>query len=321
MAYFETAAGLIILILGGDFLVRGAVTLAQRFNISKLVIGLTIVAFGTSAPELMVGVEAVLKGAPTLALGNVVGSNIANILLVVGLPALVAPMACTAPRLTRHMVMMVGSILLLIAFSFAGPITFWHGGILFALLVGFLIYSGFRSRQHDADLPDPLTDFDAVDAKPGTPLMSSLLIVGGLIGLVLGANLLVDGSVTIARSMGISEAVIGLTLVAIGTSLPELATSLAAALRRHCDVAVGNVIGSNIFNTLGIVGVSSFFGDIPVPEEFLQFDLWVMLVASLSIIPFALFRTRIGRASGVIFIGAYLVYLALLAHGASAMSH
>ena len=312
MAYLSVVTGLVLLIIAGDILVRGSVSLARRLGIPTLVIGLTIVAFGTSAPELVVGVKAVLADAPTLALGNVVGSNIANILLVIGTPALILPISCSVPRLGRNIAIMLAASVLMIAVAMTGTIT-WHAGAVFVALLGcFLGYSALRARTRP-EAVDPLQEFDGGATKPDSVPMAALLLLGGLVGLAVGADLLVGGSVDIATAFGVSEAVIGLTLVALGTSLPELATAVAASWKGHGDVAVGNVVGSNIFNILGIVGVSSLVGDLPVPAGFTRVDLWIMLGTSLMLVPFYRMRKKVGRKTGAAFItlyGAYILYLA-----------
>lgn len=313
MAYIQVVAGLVLLVFAGDFLVRGAVSLAQRAGVSKLIIGLTIVAFGTSAPELVVGVDAVLKGAPTLAIGNVVGSNIANVLLVVGLPAIIAPMTCDAPRLGRNLMIMLVATALFIGLGHTGSFGFKEGLILFIFLILFLVYSGMRAKTMPCDL-EPMEEVEGFQEKPDSYGLAGILVLGGLIGLGIGADLLVVGSVEIARDFGVSEAVIGLTLVAIGTSLPELVTALVAAVRGHCDVAVGNVIGSNLFNLLGIMGITAMVGTVPVPDSFLEVDLWVMLGASMLLIPFCRLRSKVGKISGVAMVTMYIAYMVYLAH-------
>ena len=320
MEYLQVAGGLILLVFAGDFLVRGAVTLAHRHNMPPLIIGITIVAFGTSAPELVVSIDAVLAGVPTLALGNVVGSNIANVFLVVGLPAIIAPMTCSAPRLTRSMLIMLAVTGVFIYLAYQGGFGWQQGLILLAMLTAFLTYSVVRGRHHPEEEAEFLAEIEEVEAETKGGLIAMMLIVGGLSGLAFGAHILILGSVQVATTLGVSEAVIGLTLVALGTSLPELFTALIAAVRGHCDVAVGNVIGSNIFNLLAIVGIASLFGEIPVPEAFLEFDLWVMLAASLALLPFAVARLPIGRIGGVGLFAAYVLYIYLLTQGASAMS-
>ena len=313
MAYIEVILGLVILVFAGDFLVRGAVALAKKMGISTLVIGLTIVAFGTSAPELVVAIDAVIIGAPALALGNVVGSNIANILLVIGLPAIIYPISCAAPRLTRNLMIMLAATLIFIFMGMAtkGTYSAPQGFILLALLTMFLVYSGMRAKAHP-EAVDPLEELDGVCETPQNRGFSIMLIIAGMIGLGFGADLLVEGAVVIARDWGISEEVIGLTLLAIGTSLPELVTAVVAAVRRHHDVIVGNVIGSNLFNLLAVMGAASLFGDIPIPESFMKVELWVMLAASIALLPYCHYKQSVGRMSGFGFLAAYVLYMAYL---------
>lgn len=322
MAYIQVVAGLVLLVVAGDYLVRGSVSLARRAGVSKLIIGLTIVAFGTSAPELVVGVDAVLTGAPTLALGNVVGSNIANVLLVVGLPAIISPMVCSSPRLGRNLMFMLASTVLFIGMAFTGIFEWQQGVILLAFLSLFIGYSISRRKACPIEAAAEMAEMDELQHKPDSYRVASIMVLGGLIGLIFGADLLVVGSVDIARDFGVSEAVIGLTLVALGTSLPELITALVAAVRGHCEVAVGNVIGSNIFNLLSIIGITSIVGPIPVPDSFLNVDLWVMLASSLFLVPFIRPNSHVGKVAGIVmvllYIG-YIVYLAQSAESASAM--
>ncbi|WP_417464995.1 calcium/sodium antiporter [Kordiimonas sp.] len=314
MAYFQVVAGLVLLVVAGDYLVRGSVSLAMRAGLSKLVIGLTIVAFGTSAPEMLVGVDAVFKGAPTLAIGNVVGSNIANALLVVGLPAVLAPMTCSAPKIGRNLAIMLGASVVFIALAQDGAFTWVEGLMLLAFLGMFLVFSIVGRKACPVESAAQMAEMEELDRKPDTYKVAFLCLFGGLIGLALGADMLVIGSVDIAREFGISEAVIGLTLVALGTSLPELVTGVMAAIRGHCDVAVGNVIGSNIFNLLAIMGVTSLFGTVPVPDSFLRVDLWVMLGSSLLLVPFIKLRSNVGKLSGAAMIALYIGYMVYLAH-------
>lgn len=322
MAYIEVVAGLVLLVFAGDYLVRGAVSLARRAGVSKMIIALTIVAFGTSAPELVVGVDAVIKGAPTLALGNVVGSNIANVLLVVGLPTIIAPMTCSAPRIMKNMMFMLGATALFIGMAFTGAFTWIHGVILLACLGLFIGYSIARRKNCPMEAAAEMDNVEELKQKPDSYGVAGTMVFAGLVGLIFGADLLVDGATTIARNFGVSDAVIGLTLVALGTSLPELMTATMAAIRGHCEVAVGNVIGSNIFNLLCIGGAASTVGTIPVPDSFLEVDLWVMVGASLLLIPFIRKNARMGKSAGVamvlMYIG-YIVYLAQSTESASAM--
>ncbi|MGO4907379.1 calcium/sodium antiporter [Pseudorhodobacter sp. W20_MBD10_FR17] len=298
-------AGLILLVLAGDALVRGAVNLSLRLGIPPLIVGLTVVAFGTSAPELLVSVKAVTDGAPGIALGNVVGSNIANILLVLGIPAIISTIHSSDLGVSRGFITMLAATALFIALCFVGPITWWHGLILLVGL-GFMLFDNIRTARSTRAVA---SEDDLEGADPSAPWWKIIaFLVVGLIGLPLGANFLVEGAASIARVFGISETVIGLTLVAIGTSLPELATSIIAAFKKQADVAMGNVIGSNVFNLLGIIGVAGFVGDIAVPASMLNYDLWVMAAASLLLIPFILMRHHITRAVGIAFVAAYVAY-------------
>ncbi len=297
--------GLIVLVLAGDALVKGAVNLSLRLGIPAMIVGLTVVAFGTSAPELIVSIEAVLKDAPTLAMGNVVGSNIANILLVLGVPALIAAVPINRD-LTRDFAIMIAASVLFIALAFTGSFGTWQSLVLLAGLGLMLGDCYVRARMGRAAI-------DLEGAEEGIEGWKiAAYLVAGLIGLPLGANLLVDGSVNVARFLGVSEAVIGLTLVAVGTSLPELATTVAAAFRRQGGVALGNVLGSNVFNLLGIIGVAGLVGTIPVPAEMLQIDLWVMLAASLLLGVFIAMRRDIGRGWGLALLLLYAAYVVSL---------
>ena len=298
------AAGLVLLVLAGDALVKGAVNLSLRLGVPPLIVGLTVVAFGTSAPELLVSVQAVLDNAPALALGNVVGSNIANILLVLGIPALIAAVPVSRDLMHDFVVMMAAAVFF-IALAFLGPFGWLHGIALLAGLAAMLWNSFARARAHRASAEPELEGADA----GASSIKIALFLLSGLIGLPLGANLLVTGAVNVASVLGVSETVIGLTLVAVGTSLPELATTVAAAYRRQAGVAMGNVIGSNIFNLLGIIGVASLVGRIPVPPAMLHSDLWVMLAVSALLGVFVLRGRSIGRLAGAALIALYVLYV------------
>ncbi len=320
MMYLMVAGGLVILLVGGDVLVRGAVALAQRLGVPPLVIGLTVVAFGTSSPELVVCVKSAIAGVPEIAIGNVVGSNIANILLVLGLPAVIFPIACNAESVRRDSAIMVGVSVLFVALCWTGLIQFWQGAIMLALLIGFLVRSYLSSRNGDQTVEAIVDEIEGIAVRPHSMFVSSVLVLVGLVGLVAGSSLLVDGATGLARAAGIPEEVIGLTLVAIGTSLPELATSVVAAIRRHGDVAVGNVVGSNLFNILGIMGVTAMVRPIPVPDQFLTFDLWLMLASSVVLLLFVLRGASINRMAGTVLAVGYAIYLWALFHGVSAMA-
>ncbi len=321
MTYLMVAGGLVLLLLGGDVLVRGAVSLARCWNVSPLVIGVTIVALGTSAPELVVCVDAALSGAPELAIGNVVGSNIANVLLVLGLPAAIYPFVTDGGPVRRDTLLMVLASVLFIVFAWQGEIGTVQGVIMVAGLACFLGYSYHMARRGgsagEAGMADEL---DELSGRPGHLWRAIGFVVGGLVGLVLGAHWLVDGAMEIALAAGISQAVIGLTLLAIGTSLPELATSVVAALRHHADVAIGNVVGSNLFNILGIMGVTAIVHPVPVPAAFLGFDLWLMLGAAVFLLLLVCSGRSLNRLAGAVLSLAYVGYIAALFTGLSAVA-
>ncbi|WP_299814074.1 calcium/sodium antiporter [uncultured Jannaschia sp.] len=301
LEFLMVAAGLVILIFAGDALVKGAVNLALRLGIPALVVSLTVVAFGTSAPELLVSVQAMLGGAPGLALGNVVGSNTANVLLVLGIPALIAAMRTGGCDVRRDYLLMMAATVLFIALCLTGTLRWWHGVILLSALAITLVVT-FRSSRGE--------DVQVEGVEPGLPGTRLAIYLGlGLVGLPLGANLLVSGATEIARTFGVSETVIGLTLVAVGTSLPELATTVMAAIRRHADVALGNVIGSNLFNLLAIMGIAVLFGPVPINGTFLTVDLPVMLGASLLLVPVVFFGRDITRIGGAALTTLYAAYL------------
>lgn len=319
MMYLQVAAGLVILLVCGELLVRGAVALAEQFGVSKLVIGFTIVAFGTSAPELVVCIEAALEGVPGIAFGNVVGSNIANVLLVLGAPALIYPLTCDNQSALRDSFIMIGGSFLFAVLAWMGIIGLWQG----MLLVGSLavvILLAYRRARHSGDVTadEALEEYE--ENMPRTAWMSMTFIIMGMVGLVIGSRLLVDGAISIATAAGVSEEIIGLTLVALGTSLPELATSLIAAFRRHGDVAIGNVLGSNLFNITGIIGVTAIIQPMQSPLQILHFDLIVMLVASLIMIPIFFFQKPIGRVLGGVMLLTYVSYIAAQFFGISGVN-
>ncbi len=280
---------------------RGSVGIARRMSISPLLIGLTVVGFGTSTPELLVSVDAAWRGVPDIALGNVIGSNIANILLIVGLSAVIWPIKVMGDTLRRDTAVMMAAALAMVPLFAMGHLGRLAGIILVAGLAGYLIWA---YRQPGAAAPDEIDQ-----PAPASVAISGLWVVGGLIALMLGARFLVDGSVSIARGYGISEAFIGLTIVAIGTSLPELATSLIAALRRQSEIAIGNIVGSNIFNILGILGLTAVITPVPVAPRFLAFDLPILIAVSLVLTLLLVTRPVIGRMVGVAMLLAYAAYV------------
>lgn len=313
MVFVYAVLGLIILLLAGDALVKGAVNLSLRVGIPALIVSLTIVAFGTSAPELLISIKAALDDAPGIALGNVVGSNTANVLLVLGIPALIAVMKTSDCDTRKSYLHMMGATVLFIGLAWRGVFDWIAGIILLAVLAVILLDAMRDALRHkragevDEDLEDP------EGADPDMPWWKiALFLVLGLIGLPLGADLLVDSAEEIARMFGVPDTVIGLTLVALGTSLPELATTVMAAIRRQADVAIGNVIGSNMFNLLAIIGVASLIAPLHVAPSFMEFDLWVMAAASLILVPFVFFGRDLGRVWGVILTGLYILYIAVV---------
>ncbi len=313
MVYLGLLAGFVILLVSGDLLVRGSVSLAVKFGVPAIVIGLTVVAFGTSAPELVVSVRAATTGATGIAIGNIVGSNIANVLLVLGLPALIRPTECDQPFIGRNTLYVVGASILFVLLCFMGPLTVWHGSILFTLIVLFLLESGRRtakeSRASRARAEEEVEEIDGVAGLPHTGSMIGVFIGAGILGLPFGAALIVTNATVIAAEFGVSDATIGLTIIALGTSLPELATTMSAAFRGHCAIAIGNVLGSNLFNILAIMGLTAMVAPIPVPDVVLQYDLWIMLAATLALVPFVIRRGTISRLPACGFLFAYGAYI------------
>jgi len=306
METFYLILGLVILVGAGDALVRGAVALSLRLGIPAVLVSVTIVGFGTSAPELLIAVQAAIEEAPGIALGNVVGSNIANVLLVLGIPALLMPIAGCGPEAHRNLYLMLVATVLFTGLALGGTI-WWWGGVVLMVVALALVLDSIRSARNARsalkfEAMGELAAIEAVDDGMSGGRMA-LYLLGGIVGLPLGAHLLIDGARGMATSIGVSEAAIGLTVVAVGTSLPELATSVMAALRRHADVAIGNVVGSNIFNITAIAGAAALAHPLTVPAEILGRDLWCMIGASILLTPFVLFCHRIGRRAG----GAFLV--------------
>ncbi|MCC1492834.1 calcium/sodium antiporter [Cognatishimia sp. F0-27] len=313
MVFAYAALGLVILLLAGDALVKGAVNLSLRLGVPALIVSLTIVAFGTSAPELLISIKAALDGVPGIALGNVVGSNTANVLLVLGVPALLAVMHTSAHDTRKSYLQMLAATGLFIVLAFRGVFDWIAAVILLAalaLMLGDALRDALAHRRNGEAVED-LDDPEGAD--PDMPWWKIVLYLGlGLIGLPLGADLLVDSATEIAVMFGVPDTVIGLTLVALGTSLPELATTVMAALRRQADVAIGNVIGSNMFNLLAIIGVAGLIAPMPVDPAFLRFDLWVMLAASLLLIPFVYLGRDLGRGWGITLSVLYIAYIGVV---------
>ncbi len=322
--------GLAALVLGAELLVRGASKLALSFGISPLVVGLTVVAFGTSAPEMAVSVQSAWAGQVDIALGNVVGSNIFNVLLILGASALIVPLVVNQQLIRQEVPIMIGVSLLLWVLAADGGIGRWEGALLAFLVVAYTVLLVRQSRRETAAAQAQVdAEYSAAFASKPTGLdahwgVQVLLILAGFALLVLGARWLVEAAVAFATALGVSELVIGLTIVAAGTSLPEVATSIMAALRGERDIAVGNVVGSNIFNILAVLGVSATVApaDLPVPQAMLAFDIPVMVAVTVACLPVFFTGSEIARWEGALFLAlyaAYALYLFLRATGHDAL--
>jgi len=312
MDFLFLILGVASLTFGGETLIRGSLAAAQRFGVSPLLSGLVIVGFGTSMPELMVSVIAALSGQPDIAVGNVVGSNISNVLLILGISALIAPMAVKPLALRRDAVTGVAASFLFVALVGGSALGRPDGVILLTCLLAFLIWA-YSSERVDA-VPSAelhLAEGQELTALPKSVAWTTAAVVFGLLLLIVGSRVLLLGAIGIAERLGVSEAVIGLTVVAVGTSLPELAISVIAALRRHADVAIGNILGSNIFNLLGILGVSAVLQPLPIHARILVFDQWVMLGTSLLLLIFLYTGRRLSRAEGGVLLAGYVVYVGM----------
>ena len=309
MTLLMTLGGALLLMVAGDALVRGAIGLSLKFGLSAALISLTVVAFGTSAPELVISIEAALAGSPDIALGNVVGSNIANVLLIVGVPATIITMAVSSAELRRSFTLMMIATVIFVAFAVTGEFNRIAGVIMLTTLAAIMIYSYGKSGNNEVDLDD------ADEAMSG--LKIGLLMLAGIIGLPIGAHFLIEGARAIALSIGLSEAAIGLTIVALGTSLPELAASTAAALRGRGDVALGNVIGSNMLNLLAVIGVTAIIHPLTVSRAFQTVDIPIMAATSILLAPFLIWRMNLGRAAGVTFLVLYATFVVLALGDAS----
>jgi len=316
MVYLQVVAGFVLLLGGAEFLVRGAVQVAAKAGLSAMLIGMTVVAFGTSAPEFVVSLNASLEGASGLALGNIIGSNIANILLILGVTALFAPIVVDAKAVIRDALMVMGSSVLFAWVCLTGTIGSMAGGFMFLILLGYFVMSYLRERKNhhsSADLHAREAE-EVQDIDMSMPI-AWLCLICGLAAVVYGADLLVTGGSEVARGFGVSEEVIGLTLIAFGTSLPELAASVMAALRGHTDVAIGNVIGSNLFNILCVGGGVSFLVPMTVPQQLQNYDLWVMIAATILLLVYLTLGKRLGRPDGLAFVAVYGLYITTQAVG------
>lgn len=316
MDFLFTALGLGVLVVGGELTLRGAIGMARLLGVSAAMIGLTVVGFGTSAPELVVSLQATIDGAPDIAIGNVVGSNIANILLVLGVGALIAPLICEPGAVRRDGTAMMAAMAALVGLGLLGAIQAWHGILMLAALVGYVAWSYRIDRRNGQAVADlHAREVEETGGVPDATWQILLYVALGLGALIFGAKLLVDGAIGVARAAGISESVIGLSLVAVGTSLPELAATAVAAWRRHTDVAVGNVLGSNLFNVLLILGTASMAAPLPFAAEFVRVDLWVMMGAGVVLMPVMISDWNISRNEGALLLALYIVYIASMGTG------
>jgi cation:H+ antiporter len=308
MMYFWLLLGLAILIVGGEFLVKGAVGLSVKMKLTPLVIGMTVVSFGTSMPELLVSVNSAIGGNSGIAIGNVIGSNIANIALVLGLSVILLPIVAEKQTKKIDYPMMLFASGLLYVFSYDNLINQWEGIILVVILIAFISRMIVYSRKSEKLR---LSELEVVEeAGQDKPVYQSLLfLLIGLVGLYFGADWFVEGAVAIAKSFDLSDAVIGVTVVALGTSAPELVASLIAAYRQQADLSIGNLIGSNIFNIFAVVGITAIVKPIQVAPEVVSFDMWWMLGVALALIPIMYLGTSIGRIKGSVLFLLYCIYI------------
>ena len=303
MIHLQLIGGFVLLLIGAEFVLRGAVQLARRLGVSPLVIGLTVVAYCTTMPELLVSLEAAVRGAPGISIGNIVGSNICNLLLILGAAACVSPMVVNPREVRFEGAAAVGVAALFIVLGMAGSLSRPDGVLLLGCLAAFTVISYRRARRNP---PEAGTEENATD-RPLWLVIGTLAI--GLGCVVLGSHLLVEGAIGLARLLGVSEAVIGVTVVAVGTSLPELATAVVSAYRGHSEVAVGNVLGANIFNLLAIGGLVAVVHPLDVPGHLLHLAIWTMMGATVVLISWLAFRGRLGRLAGALSLAVYVLYV------------
>ena len=310
MTFFLIIAGFALLLFGGEAVVRGSVSLSRRLGVSPLIVGLTIIGFGTSLPEMVVSINAALVGSPGLAVGNVIGSNIANILLILGVAALIAPISVKPAAVRRDAFAMTAATIVYVGLGMSGHVSLWQGVV---MLVVLLAYIGC-TVWHDNKANDSFVDLHGEEGEEaGIISLRTLsifgIIVAGLFALVVGADWLVSGATSLAQASGVPDEVIGLTVLALGTSLPELTTAIIAAYRGHSDVCVGNVLGSNLFNLFGITGTTTLFAPLPFSAKIMQFDLWILLAATFVMLPFLLSDRKFNQVLGIFFVGGYVAFV------------
>lgn len=319
MLLLSLLLGLVLLVAGGELLVKGAVKLAEKFNISPLLIGLTLVGFGTSTPELVTSLQAAFAGSPGIAIGNVVGSNIANILFILGAAALIAPIAVAKETFKRDGLVLAAATLFCLGAVLLGQFTRWMGAV-FVLSLAAYIWFAFQQDRASSETASTASGAASPAPKPsaGAITLDLVFVAGGLALTMLGARFLVTGAIDLARMFSVSETIIGLTIVAVGTSLPELITSVMASLRKQGEMAFGNIVGSNIYNLLGILGVTAMVKPIAVPAEIIRLDIWVMIAATALLALAAMSRWRVGRAEGAAMLVGYAAYITWLGLHAAA---
>jgi cation:H+ antiporter len=307
------AIGLVMLVIGGDLLVRGSVTAAKNMGVSPLLIGLTLVGFGTSTPELVTSVTAAIEGSPGIAVGNVVGSNIANVLLILGASAVIFPLVIDPKGFKRDVLMLIASSLALLGVVLVGFMPAWVGALFILSLLAY-VYFVYREEKRHPDEAALVLEHRAEDAPKGPKgiILPLALAIGGIAITIFGARFFVNGAVDLAKGFGVSDTIIGLTVVAVGTSMPELVTSITAALRKHADVAYGNIVGSNIFNVLFVLGATSLVKPIEIPTQIIQFDIWVLLATTALLVFFARSGLKLMRWEGFVFLAGFVAYTSYL---------
>jgi cation:H+ antiporter len=295
---------LFLLYIGGEGALKGVLVIARKFKLSNILVSAVIIGFGTSLAELTVSVEAVLIGSPDIALGNIIGSNIANILLVTAIAALITPIMLKNLKINRDIFVMIVASLLLLFFKFIDWLNFYSGVIFLLILFSYISYAYFQDQKDNGDKEENLENFSLIK--------SIIYSVIGLATLILGGWLLVNSSIKIAQSYGISEAVIGLTIVAVGTAIPELTTTIIASIKKHNDLVIGNILGSNIFNILGILGVTLLIENIPVTDEMMKKGIWEMIAATLFFIVILRFAKSISKLIASFMLTSYAIYIVYL---------
>ncbi len=311
MMYLLLILGLATLIVGGEFLVRGAVGIAKKFQISTLVIGMTVISFGTSAPELFVSIGSAMDGNPEIAIGNVVGSNIANIALVLGITVLIFPIVVDRNSKIIDWPMMMLATILFYVFSYDLIIEMWEGAILLGILLVFT-YLLIRGSRKKSKKEAEKNEESAETSKSDKFGLSLVFLLMGLVGLYFGSGWLVDGAVEIAASFGMEKRIIAITVVAFGTSVPELVTSGVAAFKKETDISVGNLIGSNIFNIMAVIGITAMVKPIGVEETTMNMDMWWVIGIAVALLPLMIIGRKLNRFKGALLLGTYVLYISLL---------